>query len=146
MWHNFFRDKLERDAALTGRWIDFITSRDDLPSGWNRILSAILNSHHIWNCRLTGKISESEIRDLMPELHWKQLLQANLRETLSYLDDFSSEAKISYHDSEGIVLEQLTTDLLFQLLQDNQFYRGQLALLADQNGLPLPDSPLILLD
>jgi hypothetical protein len=95
---------------------------------------------------MTGQISESEIGDLMPELHWKQLLQANLRETLSYLDDFSSDAKISYHDSEGVVLEHLTTDLLFQLLQDNQFYRGQLALLARQNDLPLPDSPLVLLD
>lgn len=146
MWHAFFRDKLIRDAALTSRWIDFIAEQDDLTSEWNRILSAILNSHHIWNCRITDQISESEIGDLMQELHWKQLLQANLRETLSYLDDFSSEAKISYHDSEGVALEQLTTDLLFQLLQDNQFYRGQLALLARQNGLPLPDSPLILLD
>ena len=70
----------------------------------------------------------------MPQLHWKQLLQANSRETIVYLDDFSSEEKIRFHDSEGVQLEQLSIDLLFQLLQDNSFYRGQLVLLISKEN------------
>jgi hypothetical protein len=135
MFHSFFADKLQRDLALNLQWADFLeTKEDELTDEIRLAASKIINSHHIWNCRLRKSEQESDLTDVMPPLHWKQLLQANSRETLMYLDDFSSEEKIRFHDSEGVQLEQLSVDLLFQLLQDNSFYRGQLVLLCSKQG------------
>lgn len=139
MWYTFFRDKLERDAALTGKWITFVREREDLSTEWNRAVSTILNSHHIWNCRLTGEVAESELTDLLPELHWEQLLHANLRETLMILEDNSS----GNARSESTEWDPFTADVLFQLLTDNAFYRGQLALLNRQYGIDLPVDELL---
>jgi hypothetical protein len=135
MFQAFFSDKLQRDLAFNLQLADFLeTKEDELTDEIRLAASKIINSHHIWNCRLRKLVPESELTDMMPQLHWKQLLQANSRETIVYLDDFSSEEKIRFHDSEGVQLEQLSVDLLFQLLQDNSFYRGQLALLISKTG------------
>ncbi|ASS48763.1 MAG: hypothetical protein A3D31_06530 [Candidatus Fluviicola riflensis] len=135
MFQAFFIHKLQRDLALNLQWVDFLeTKEDELTDEIRLAASKIINSHHIWNCRLRKLIAESDLMDVMPQLHWKQLLQANSRETIVYLDDFSSEEKIRFHDSEGVQLEQLSVDLLFQLLQDNSFHRGQLVLLCEKQG------------
>jgi hypothetical protein len=135
MFQAFFSDKLQRDLAFNLQWADFLeNNEDELTDEIRLAASKIINSHHIWNCRLRKLVPESDLTDVMPQFHWKQLLQANFRETIMYLDDLSSEEKIRFHDSEGVQLEQLSVDLLFQLLQDNAFYRGQLALLCDHKG------------
>ena len=135
MFHTFFSDKLQRDLAFNLQWADFLeTKEDELTDEIRLVASKIINSHHIWNCRLRKLVPESDLTDVMPQLHWKQLLQANSRETILYLDDFSSEEKIRFHDSEGVQLEQLSIDLLFQLVQDNAFYRGQLVLLISKEN------------
>jgi uncharacterized damage-inducible protein DinB len=135
MFQEFFAGKVQRDLALTGQWIRFLEEKEnELTPEVRQIISKILNSHHIWNCRLKQLMPESDLNDALPLSHWQQLLQANFRETIAYLDDFSAEEKIRFHDSEGVQPEQLTVDILFQLLQDNQFYRGQLTLLCEQLG------------
>ncbi|MES2554944.1 MAG: hypothetical protein V4604_02275 [Bacteroidota bacterium] len=146
MFQAFFTDKLQRDLAFNLQWADFLeTKEDELTDDIRLAASKIINSHHIWNCRLRALAPESDLTDVMPQLHWKQLLQANSRETILYLDDFSSEEKIRFHDSEGVQLEQLSVDLLFQLLQDNAFYRGQLALLCGNQSWDFNHSPIVLL-
>ncbi|MDH4472217.1 MAG: hypothetical protein QE487_06390 [Fluviicola sp.] len=135
MFQAFYTDILQRDLAFNLQWADFLeTKEDELTDEIRLTASKIINSHHIWNCRLRKLVPESDLTDVMPQLHWKQLLQANSRDTITYLDDFSFEEKIRFHDSEGVQLEQLSVDLLFQLLQDNAFYRGQLALLISKIG------------
>lgn len=135
MFQVFFVEKLQRDLSLNLQWADFLeTKEDELNDEIRSAASKIINSHHIWNCRLRKLVPESDLHDLMPQIHWKQLLRANSRETMLFLDDFSSEEKIRFHDSEGVQLEQLSVDLMFQLLQDNSFYRGQLALLCEKQG------------
>lgn len=140
MFQDFFRDKFQRDAAQTTQWIQLLEEKEDeITPEMRLVVSKILNGHHIWNARLRQVIPESELSDLLPFIYWKQLLEANLRETNAFLDDFSSTEKVRYHDSEGVQLERLTIDLLFQLVQDNQFYRGQLTLLAQQLGWSIRD-------
>jgi hypothetical protein len=139
MFQEFFAGKFERDRDLTSYFIRFLEEKeDDVIPEMRTALCKILNGHHIWNCRLRQIVPESELTDLLPISHWQKLLQANHRETIIYLDDFSAGEKILYHDSEGVNLEQLTIDILFQLLQDNAFYRGQLTLLFTQAGWSLP--------
>jgi len=140
VFQDFFRDKFQRDAAQTTQWIQLLEEKEDeLTPEMQMVVAKILNGHHIWNARLLQVNPESELSDLLPMIYWKQLLEANLRETNAFLDDFASTEKVRYHDSEGVKLERLTVDLLFQLLQDNQFYRGQLTLLAQQLGWRIPD-------
>jgi uncharacterized damage-inducible protein DinB len=135
MFQEFFTGKFQRDLALTGQWVRFLEEKEDeLTPEIRQTVSKILNGHHIWNCRLKQALPESDLDDVLPLPHWQQLLQANFRETIVYLDDLSAEEKIRFHDSEGVRMEQLSVDILFQLLLDNQFYRGQLALLCRQAG------------
>lgn len=144
MFREFFAEKCERDGLINRRWITFLEEKEDqLTPEIRKTFSRLLNSHHIWNCRLKQIIPESDINDVLPVIHWQQLQLANTRDTLTYLDDFSAEEKLLYHDSEGVQLEQLAVNILFQLLQDNQFYRGQLALLCTQQGWEAVDELLI---
>ena len=144
MSREFWYEQFRRDRALQLQWISLLEEQSDhLTDEMKAVFSRILNSHHIWNTRLRQSEPESELSDVLPLFHWKQLQEANSRETLAYLDDFSDEAKVLYHDSEGVSLERLSVDILFQLLQDNAFYRGQLCLLCRETGLKTADGFLI---
>lgn len=144
MSQEFWIEQFRRDRAVQLQWIALLEEQSDsLTDEMKAVFSRILNSHHIWNTRLRQSEPESELNDVLPLLHWKQLQEANSRETLAYLDDFSAEAKVSYHDSEGVPLERLSADILFQLLQDSAFYRGQLDLLCRNAGLRTMDGLLV---
>lgn len=144
MSQEFWAEQFHRDRALQVQWIALLDEQSDhLTDDVKAVFSRILNSHHIWNTRLRQSVPESDLNDVLPLFHWKQLQEANTRETLAYLDDFSAEAKVRYHDSEGVPLERLSTEILFQLLQDNAFYRGQLDLLCREAGLRTVDGLLV---
>jgi hypothetical protein len=144
MSQEFWTEQFRRDRALQLQWISLLEEQSDsLTAEITAVFSRILNSHHIWNTRLRQSTPESELNDVLPVSHWKQLQEANSRETVACLDDFSAEAKVLYHDSEGVRLERLSTEILFQLLQDNAFYRGQLDLLCHKAGLRTPDGLLV---
>jgi hypothetical protein len=139
MFRDFFEDKFGRDLSQNVRWFDLLeNSEEELTPEIRKTASKIINAHHIWNCRLKQVIPESGLTDIMPVVYWRQLTQANCRETIAFLDDFSAGEKIRYHDSEGVQLEQLTVDILFATLQGSAFYRGQLAILCEQRGIRLP--------
>ena len=136
MLREFFEEKCRRDHALNECWIHLLEKWEhQLTDELRLAFSRILNAHHIWNSRLQQQLPESEMTDLMPLSHWRKLQELNFRETLNYLEDVVFDSKVHYHDSEGVRLEQTTVDMLFQLLQENQFYRGQLALLFRQAAL-----------
>lgn len=144
MSQEFWFEQFRRDRALQLQWIALLEEQaDSLTDKIKAVFSRLLNSHHIWNTRLRQSAPESDLNDVLPLFHWKQLQEANSRETLAYLDDFSTEAKVRYHDSEGVPLERLSAEILFQLLQDNAFYRGQLDLLCRETGLKTADGFLI---
>ena len=139
----FFAEQLERDYAVNKRWLQFLEEHEDELTGEMQLLvSQLINAHHIWNCRLLGELPESELNDVMPTHHWEQLIRSNMLETQRFLDNFSDEEKISYHDSEGVQLEELAANMLFALLQNNHFYRAQLEFVCRKAGLSVPAADL----
>lgn len=139
----FFAEQLERDYAVNKRWVVYLEDHaDELTQDIQLLFSQLINAHHIWNCRLLGTHPESELNDLLPHHHWEQLLRANFQETQHFLNSFSDEEKIRYHDSEGVQLEELAANMLFALLQNNHFYRAQLEWVCRQSGLLTPPAEL----
>lgn len=139
----FFAEQLERDYHVNQRWATCLEEQEDELTDEIRLLvSKLINSHHIWNCRLVGQQPESEPHDLMPLAHWMQLIRSNFLETQRFLTNFSDEEKIRYHDSEGVQLEDLPANMLFALLQTNHFYRAQLEWVCQLSGLTIPSAEL----
>lgn len=139
----FFAEQLEKDVVINERWVQLLEDHeDDLTAEIRLLVSQLINAQHIWNCRLQGAIPESDLNDLMPVHHWKQLIRANYHDTKRFLDDHSAEEKIRYHDSEGVQLEELPANMLFALLQNNQFFRAQLEYVCLSQHFPVPASEL----
>lgn len=143
MFPAFFGELVERDYAVNKRWVVYLEEHaDSLTAEMKSLFSRLINAHHIWNCRLVGSQPESELNDVLPYHHWERLIRANFQETQHFLDTFSDEEKIRYHDSEGVQLEELAANMLFALLQNNHFYRAQLEWICRQEGMATPVAEL----
>lgn len=136
---DFFLDKFEYDFHATNNWIESIVSQEDLVSPFVcKSISHIINVHHVWNCRLMNKTSESELWDILPMHYLFRLHQQNYLETLDFLEKFELNEKINYHSSEGVQLTKHIIDVLYHLLNHSNYHRAQIVLELKQNNLKHP--------
>lgn len=136
---DFFLDKFEYDFYATNNWIDSIIAQEDLVSPFVvRSISHIINVHHIWNCRLLNKDSESELWDVLPMDYLHRLHRQNYLETIEFLEKYELNEKINYHSSEGVQLTKLIVDVLYHMLNHANYHRAQIVLDLKQNNLEHP--------
>ena len=139
MIKEFFLDKFEYDYFATRNWIKVIVDQEDQVSPFVlKSISHILNVHHIWNSRLNGQESESELWDVFVVDHLYQLHDANYRETINFLEQNELDQKVHYHSSEGIKLEKNTIDILYHILNHSNYHRAQIVMDLKQNNLAHP--------
>lgn len=124
----FFIDKYEYDLQTNKRWINKVLEQEDKVNDFViRSLSHVLNVHHIWNCRLLGKLPESELWDNLPLEYATKFAVENRNVTIAYLENWDHEAKVDFHDSEGTLLSKDTIDILYHILNHSNYHRGQIA-------------------
>lgn len=141
---DFFLDKFEYDFFATKNWISCIeTQEDEVSSFVIKSISHIINVHHIWNCRLLNKKSESELWDVLPVSYLLKLHQQNYLETIEYLEKYELEEKIKYHSSEGVQLEKNSVDILYHILNHSNYHRAQIVLDLKQSDLKFPKANFI---
>jgi uncharacterized damage-inducible protein DinB len=107
-------------------------------------MSHIINIHHIWNARLTQKISESEVWDLLPLSYFERFLFENYNETIQILEQQELDKEIEYHDSEGVPMEKETMDILYHLLNHSNYQRAQMAVKSKDWGFKIPSTNFII--
>lgn len=136
---DFFLDKFEYDHYAIKNWIEIIEQQEDEVSPFViRSISHIINVHHIWNCRLFNKESESELWDVLPISYLERLNRLNYLETVDFLEKFELNEKIKYHSSEGVQLTKHITDVLYHMLNHANYHRAQIVMDLKQNNLKHP--------
>ena len=135
---SFFEDKFEYDFRSNEQWIESIAANDEIPAYVAKMMSHILNVHHIWLSRLSGEKPESFTWDELPSMHWQQLNHDNFRRTIEFLEQHDSKGKIHYHSEEGVEFEKSTVDVLYHILNHGTHHRAQISLALRQVNLPVP--------
>jgi uncharacterized damage-inducible protein DinB len=143
-FQDFFAEKFEFDLHTNLAWTaQFETLEDVLSPYLMQSMSHIINVHHIWNSRLLHTVQESREWDILPLSFAERLHRANFQVTMDFMENYSLEEKINYHDSEGVVMEKQTLDILYHMLYHSNYHRAQIAKETRDLGLPVVSSNFI---
>ena len=143
-FQEFFAEKFEFDLHANLAWTEqFEAFEDTLSQYMIRSMSHMINVHHIWNSRLLQTPQESELWDVLPIAFMAEFHRENYQQTLNFMENYSLEEKINYHDSEGVAMEKQTLDILYHVLNHSNYHRAQLAKEARDLGLPVVSANFI---
>lgn len=135
----FFLDKFEYDYFATKNWIKCIEEQEDKVSPFVlKSISHIINAHHIWICRLLNKKAESELWDLLPISYMDRLHEHNYQETIDFLEKYELNEKVNYHSAEGVKMTKNISDVLYHVLNHNNYHRAQIVMDLKQHELKHP--------
>ena len=124
----FFNELFDYNFYCNKKLIEACTALDEVPSKTKELFSHMLNAHHIWNSRITGKEPEYEVRQSHPIKDWADIHYENQRASFEIItngDDF--EKRIDYENSEGRLFTNTLQDLLFHIINHSTHHRGQIA-------------------
>ncbi|MCH2230332.1 MAG: hypothetical protein MK105_08305 [Crocinitomicaceae bacterium] len=139
MLKEFFQDKFEYDFRSNKNWCRTILSQEqDIPEYVVKMMSHIVNVHHIWIYRVLGLPPESFSWDKLPIDYWEKLHQENYLKTIDYLEKNETYEKVNYHSEEGVIFTKETIDILYHILNHSNYHRGQIAKSLRDHGLEPP--------
>lgn len=145
-FQQFFAEKFEFDLYANLAWNKIFVEHEEALSPYLiRSMSHIINVHHIWNARLIQTVAESSDWDILPVDFMERLHQENYRQTINFLEHYSLEEKVNYHDSEGVPMEKQTLDILYHILTHSTYHRAQIAKAARELELPVANAHFILM-
>lgn len=128
MLHLFFADKFEFDFRSNLRWCEVMEQQEDQLNPYIvRSFSHILNVHHIWICRLTGRSVESHSFDILPMNYWEQLARQNYLQTIEFLNHPESPETVDYKSEEGVAMTKDAMDILYHILNHSAHHRAQIS-------------------
>lgn len=100
-----------------------------------KLASHIVNMHHIFLCRLSGKAAESAPWDVFTIHELIILNRANYRETKVYLDAMNETIDFhSYSDD----LFNFRLDTMDHVILHSAYHRGQIVQMLKMNNLRVP--------
>ena len=106
-------------------------------------ISHIINVHHIWNCHLIGKKSESNVWDVFPVHFLQKLNTQNFQETYDYIEKQELNSTIHYVSKLVKSMETRSEDVLFHILQHCSYHRGQIIQNMKTNRLKVPSNQFV---
>jgi len=137
----WYAEKFQFDFEANANWADYLAEIDDPDQDLIRVFSHIINVHHIWIRRVTGKQVESYEWDSLEPRYFARLNNQNLQETLDYLETHIDDQLINYKDASGTMHEDLIDNLLYHILHHSAHHRGQLSAIAQL--LKLDNRPVL---
>jgi len=99
------------------------------------LLSHILNSHQIWNCRLQSEQRSYNAWEVHQIKDLKEIDRKNFEHSILILDKFELSQAIQYSNSKGQLFNNSVRDILFQVINHSTYHRGQIATEFRQTGL-----------
>lgn len=132
---DFFQQRFAYLHQLNLSWIADLTKDDsDIPWDIKVAISQLINAQHIAVCGILDLEIESDLNDVLPEMHWESLERDNFKQWMSVFQQFNQGLQ---ENSEWL------PPLLFKSLHETAQYIGQLKLLVAQHGLEEPDETLL---
>lgn len=135
---DFFQQRFSYLHQLNLSWIAHLTKNDqDIPWDIKVAVSQLINSQHIAVCGILDLEIESDLNDVLPEMHWESLERDNYKQWMNIFLQFNQGLQDN--------IEWLTP-LLFKSLHETAQYVGQLKLLIAQHNLEEFDETMILVE
>lgn len=136
----FFNQLFDYNFYCNKKIIEECSRIQGIPEKSLQLFSHLLNSHHIWNCRITGMDTVYGIWQLQPQDRWAEIHYENQRnsfEITTHTADF--DKRIDYENSEGRLFTNTVKDILFHIINHSTHHRAQISMDFRQQGLePIP--------
>jgi uncharacterized damage-inducible protein DinB len=131
----FFEDTFRFDFEANERWCNYLFEQETEYPELNRLMSHLLNAHHLWIRRIRGEEPESGVWDVFDSRYFARLNHQNYSETADFLEKHAESFLVHYTTTDRKHMEIPSEQLLFHILHHSAHHRGQLALLAAQHQL-----------
>lgn len=133
---SFFEELFQYNQHCNQRLTDvFLQESAKVDTKSVDLFSHILNAHHIWNHRISGRKPEYGVWDNHAINAFATIDQGNHEDTWSILAACDLTNDIAYHTSTGHPFVNTVHDTLFHVINHSTYHRGQLALLFRQYGV-----------
>lgn len=109
-----------------------------------KLMSHVLNAHHIWNHRILGKAGSFGVWEIHPVENLRSFVESNHKMSLELLEQVDLNAWINYSNTQGKQFQNQVRDILFHLINHSNYHRGQIARELKQQGLESPVSDFII--
>ncbi|MFS4416130.1 damage-inducible protein DinB [Maribacter sp. 2307ULW6-5] len=111
-----------------------------VPSERTEVLfSELLCAHHNWNSRILGKKADYGLDHRHATMDWEGVHYENQRtsfEITTNADHF--DVRVDYENSQGRLFTNTLKEMLFQIINQATYYRGQIAVDFVDKGLEVP--------
>jgi len=120
--------------------IESCSAANNIPKKSIELFSHILNTHHRWNAKLTGKTPEYDLFQLHEIKDWGDIHYENQRSSFEITrNTVDFEKRVDYENEEGRLFTNTVQDILFHIINHSTHHRGQIATDFRQNDIePLP--------
>ena len=132
----FFKELFQYNNHFNQKIISVLNENPEKVSEKSiKLLSHILNSHRVWNCKFQpGQLSYSPW-DIHPIQDCFEINKKNFEQSTLILDKFELNQIIQYSTSKGQLFNNSVRDILFQVINHSTYHRGQIATEFRQSGL-----------
>ena len=137
---NLFSDLLQYNRDSNVKVIQALhTASLEADSSMSKLMSHILNAHHIWNARILGLPPSFGVWELQPPENYLELNEQNHSQTLAILENQDLNQSCVYANSSGTPYRNQIGDMIWHVINHSTYHRAQIATLSRQLGLePIP--------
>ncbi|WP_420603307.1 DinB family protein [Flagellimonas sp.] len=132
----FLHQLFDYNFYCNKKLIEQCTAMEEVPEKCIKLFSHVLNAHHIWNHRITGKPYEYGVWQEHVIENWGEIHYENQRtsfEIITNADDFTK--RIDYENSQGRTFANELKDILFHIVNHSTHHRGQIQMDYRINGI-----------
>jgi uncharacterized damage-inducible protein DinB len=132
----FFKELFEYSHHYNQELLKVILQRQgQVPEKSLKLLSHVINAHHIWNSRIDGKAQAFAVWEIQPTEKLRGIDEENYAVTRRILDQVDLSSITTYTNTKGQTFTNTVKDILFHVVNHSTHHRAQIASDFKQNGI-----------
>lgn len=126
--NSFFKELFAYSRHCNQEWLKLLLSQPAAATEKTvKLMSHLINAHHIWNSRIQSKQSTYGVWDLHTIGSMEEIDSDNYQQSLDILDKIDIEVPIRYTNSRGETFTNSGRDILFHIVNHSTYHRAQIA-------------------
>jgi uncharacterized damage-inducible protein DinB len=107
----------------------------DLPKEAVKLFSHILNSHEVWNSRISGTQPSYQVWQVHSTSDLQKIDRINFENSQSILQNTDLNRRLDYRNTKGVPYNNSVRDVLFHVVNHSTYHRGQVATMFRKAGI-----------